>query len=149
MSVESLDIILTASAVYRFFALGYELVGNGTEIHNPSDSMRVEEFESERLSTGFEGLSHRLRSLQLTTIGCFKREEQCLESLGVACGRVLDDSLIRLDRLKIESIKYHSEPNGLKPALQGVWSKADVDALRLRLAELRLELEGNVEPFLR
>ena len=149
MSIESLSIILGADAVFRFLALGYELIGNGIELHHPSARVVMGEFEPERLSLDLEALSPRLRTRLTMAVGCFKEEEQRLESLCAACAVVLDDSLIRLDRLKVESIKYKDVEEGLKKALQGVWPKPDVDALRLRLSKLRIELEGKVSPFLR
>ena len=130
-----------ARPIARFFQLGNSILGLGVEMHNSSE-VALQDLGLDKVH--FEDLanvSDMLKTLRNAAIGCLDETDQRLSNLGIACGSVLDDLLVRVDRIKVVSIKHQDDEEPLVQALQRAWPKADVDALRRRLSELRSELE--------
>ena len=129
----------------RFIQFGNSMLVLGIDIHSSSE-MTLEDLGLDKIQVeDLASVSHTLKTLRHATVGCLNEVDQHLANMGTACGSVWDDLLVRLDRLRVESIKYQGDKRTLVQALQGVWSTVDVSALRQRLSELRLELEGLVK----
>ena len=136
---------LSNHPIARFVRFGNSMLDLGVDIHNSGEvtiqALRLDRIQVKDLAT----MSKTLKTPRYVNIGCLDEMEQRLVNVGSACGMVLDDLLLRVDRLRVESIKHQHDQRTLVQALQKAWSKTDVDALRQRLPELRLELKELVK----
>lgn len=146
MSLRELSL---AGAIVRALRVGFEILGNGFEIHSErSSSLQPEILKSCNFLPALASSYNELEPSSEQTTTYQDQNYDMLQDLAIKMSRILGDLVVHFERSQEAEAKSGTW-NELKLTLQRIWKQEDIHALERRFMWFKNILVNNVIPTLK
>jgi hypothetical protein len=167
MALDPISALSVAAAAVQFVQFSTHLVSKGRQVYSSSHGVTQENEIAETVTLRLQELAQRvakdlitspinakvLKSIQIrsSSQGANELLEHCerIQSICKECHGLSETLLEHLYKLKVPTGSEHRKWKSFRHALKGVWSKADLDRMSVRLTSLREELDSHMLFILR
>lgn len=149
MSFSGLRELSLAGTIIRTLRLGFEILGNGFEIHSGhSLLLQPELLKSSSILPALASLSGELKPSADQPIIYEDKSLNLLQDLATKMSRIVGDLVVHLERsqgTEAKDIRWSEE----RLTLQRIWKKEDINALEQRLVWFKDMLVNDIIPALK